>query len=88
MNKNSSVLKDIKSLGQLRDELKLQSHLFKVEAKKEWNQLERDWKVLKREVKPTAQAAKKSTGEIKKSTRELFRGIKSGYVRLKQALTD
>jgi len=39
MNKTTSVLKDIKSLGQLRDELKVQSHLFKVEVKKDWKKL-------------------------------------------------
>ena len=86
MNKTTSLLKDIKSLGQLRDELKVQSHLFKVEMKKDWRKLEKDWKLIKRQIEPSKQNAKKSAREIKQSTRHLLAAIRSGYNKLKQTV--
>jgi len=86
MGKTTSILKDIKSLGQLRDELKVQSHLFKVEMKKDWQKLEKDLKLIKRQIEPSKQNAKKSASEIKQSTQQLLAAIRSGYDKLKQTV--
>ena len=42
MPKPSVVLKDIKSVEQLRDEIKVQAHLLKAEAKSEFKKMEKD----------------------------------------------
>lgn len=86
MAKGTPVLKEVKSLEQLRDELRVQTHLFKAEVKNEWKKIEQDWKILKRELRPTKEAAHKSKSEIKRSTQQLLKSLKAGYRRVKQAI--
>ena len=86
MPKNAPILKEIKSLEQIRGELKVQAHLFKAEVKEEWKKVEQDWKTLKREIHPAKQAARQSKLEIKASTQKLLRTLKSSYERVKKTL--
>ena len=86
MPKSSVVFKDIKSVEQLRDEIKVQAHLLKAEAKSEFEKMEKDWKVIKREIFPVRLAAQRSKVEIKKSTRELLHSLKSSYERMRSFL--
>ena len=86
MPKSSVVFKDIKSVEQLRDEIKVQAHLLKAEAKSEFKKMEKDWKIIKREIFPVKRAAHKSRVEIKKSTRDLLHSLKSSYERVRSFL--
>ncbi len=78
MAKSSFIFKDLKTLGQFRDELKVQTHLFKLEVKNEWEKLEYDWKVLQRQLSPPKKRAKKCTAKIKASTQQFLRSVKLG----------
>jgi len=76
----------VQDLERLRDELKVQAHLFKGEAKQEWEKLEKDMQTLRQQSKPIQVAAEKSAAEVQAATKLLFQTIKHGYERIKSAL--
>ncbi len=86
MPNNSSPLKDIKSLEQLRDELKLKLHLFKADMKDEWTRIEADWQKLQGQMKPVQKAAEKTATDVKVASERLFETVKRGYERIKGSL--
>lgn len=73
-------------LKQQRDELRLQMHLAKEDAKSEWDKLEDRWD----EVKPKLDVAKDHTAEASKevwSALELAgEAIKNGYQKIRRDL--
>lgn len=86
MNKNPLDPNELKTLEQLRDELKLQAHLFKAEMKKEWEKLEKDMAKLRTDMAPVTKAAKESADDIAGASRLLFKTVRKGYERIKQSL--
>jgi hypothetical protein len=76
----------MKSLMQLRDDLKVQAHLFKAELKDHWQKLEKDLARLRQDSAPVEKAAKTSADDVKAATRELFDTVKKGYERIKESL--
>ncbi len=74
---------EIESLGQLRDEVKLQAHLLKTDMKDELHKLENDWRRL---ITPSKRVARKSAAEVKTATQQLLKTIQTGYERIKQSL--
>jgi hypothetical protein len=82
-----SPLKDLQSLRQLRDELKLQAHLFKGDLAEEWKNLEREMKVvLHTQSAPIKEAARKSAKDVKAASTQLVRALKKSCQRIKQSL--
>jgi hypothetical protein len=79
-------LGDIESLAQLRDELALQAHLAKAEAKSLWTRLEEDWDKLQREIKHVRFTTNQSAQEVSTAAELLFSSLKDGYQKFKQSL--
>jgi hypothetical protein len=79
-------LSDVDSLQQLRDELTLQAHLMKAEAKDRWAELEQDWARLQDELRPVRSAANKSAGEISAAAQLLVESLKDGYQQMKRSV--
>jgi hypothetical protein len=76
----------VSSLKQMRDELKVQIHLGKAEAKEEWEKLEEKWQELKARGEPVAEAVEESAKDLG-SALELVGGeLKAGYERIKKLL--
>ena len=76
----------LSSLKKMRDELKVQIHLGKAEAKDEWEKLEEKWQELKEQGKTVAEAVDESAKDVA-SALELVGGeLKAGYKRLKKLL--
>ena len=70
-------------LKQTREELRLKMHLGSMEAKAQWEGLESKWRDF------AAEARLAETGEeVEGSLRELGRELKTGYERIKAALTQ
>ena len=81
-----SLKREREALQQLRDELKLQLHLGKAEAKKEWDRLERQWVQLEAELGRVGEQAKEPLEDIGRAARSLVDELKSGYSRIKHQL--
>ena len=71
---------DIDSLRQLRDELKLQLHLAKAEAKDRWDKLETKWNEIEAR---SAEARRESIQTIATNTRKLVDELRDEYNELK-----
>jgi Skp family chaperone for outer membrane proteins len=78
-----TLLRDIDSLRALRDELKLQLHLGKAEAKDRWDKLETKWNQLEAR---SAEARRESLQTIQTATRQLVNELKEEYNELKSSL--
>ena len=79
---------DFKGLEQLRDELKVQAHLFKADARDQWENLEKDFSKLRAETAPVREAASQSAEEIKEASKLLFDTVKEGYERIKRSMNS
>ncbi len=77
---------DLQALEFIRDELTLQSHLFKAEAKKGWAELESRWDELKAQLSHAKSAAASAEPEIEAAAKMLIDTLKSGYAGLRNAL--
>ena len=81
-----SLERERDALRQARDELKLQLHLGSMEAKRQWDQLEKTWEQVSVEIERLGAHAKAPLDEIGKATRSLLTEIKSGYERVREQL--
>ena len=85
-NPRPFTVHDFDSLAQLRDELLVQTHLFKAEAKDRWELAEQRWDALRDDVHAARESIDKSSFEVAYATQLLFETLRDSYVDLKQAL--
>ncbi len=71
--------KEVEVLKKTRDELRVQLHLAKVEAKEEWEKLESKWHHVEADLKHRTDESKKSIQEASSSVKEVARELKEGY---------
>lgn len=76
----------IGSLKRLRDELEVQIHLGKAEAKDEWERLEEKWQELKAQGKAVAEAADESAKNVGSALEIVAEELKDGYQRIRKLL--
>jgi hypothetical protein len=74
----SETRQEVDALVRLRDELRVQLALGKLEAREEFETLEQRWRSLQ-------QAAERTTGELEEAVHDLLREIRDGYHRLARA---
>ncbi len=77
---------ELEKLEQLRDELRLQAHLFKADMKKEYESLEKQYQKVKRDANPVRRAVKETADEVSEATRLLFDTVLDGMKRLRKSL--
>ncbi len=82
---NTSEAASVSTLAQMRDELRLQSHLAKAEARAEWSGW-RQWKDLERKRAAVETASAETCQEIGTAIRHLMKEIAEGYERIKRSL--
>jgi hypothetical protein len=75
----------IEALRQEHDEMVLQLHLAKAEAKQEWEQLERKFENLEERFDSFGNEAKASAGEVAASLRQLAAELDRAYKRLRKS---
>ena len=75
------------NLKRLRDELKLQAHLFKAEARDEWERIEKDFVQVEQRFGQLKETAKESAKEIEGATERLLDSVKTGYEKLKSHIS-
>ena len=76
--------KEIDDLKRIRDELKVQAHLAKAEAKEIWQQLEATWPELKKNLAKIESLASESIDEVASATRTLIDSLRKGYERFRR----
>lgn len=84
--KLKSEISDLaKKLKYERDELNLQMHLAKAEARDEWDALEKQWNHFQGKVALVTGAAHDASAEIGTATCLLGEEIKNGYKHIREA---
>jgi hypothetical protein len=86
MAERTHWMTEVKSLGQLRDEIRLKAHLLRADLRAEMNRLETEWQRLNRDLEPLKNAAAESAKELSFSTKQLFGSLRRGYERIRDAL--
>ena len=74
------------ALRQLRDELRLQIHLARMEARSQWEKLDPKWKELEPKLDGLEHAPVAVARELRSTARVLVKDLAEGYQRIRQAL--
>ncbi|MCP5178969.1 MAG: hypothetical protein H6993_18620 [Pseudomonadales bacterium] len=74
------------SLATERDELRLQLHLLKAEAREEWDAVEKKWAHFESRMERAGKSVRLSAGEIGAASETVAEEIGNAYRRLKQSL--
>jgi hypothetical protein len=83
---NQAIHNDLQLLALARDEIKLQAHLLKADAKVRWDELERKWGELKSHVERAEVAAGGAEREVETAARLLADSLRAGYKQVRDAL--
>lgn len=73
-------------LKRLRDELQLQVHLGKAEARDEWADLEGKWEQFENKMRAVGEEAGEAAKDVGTALEKLGGELKTGYERIKKAL--
>ncbi len=80
-------LKALKAeLIQTRDELRVQMHLARADARDEWDELEGKWAEFERKMDKVEEAAEDAAKEIGSALSTLGAEIREGYQRIRDAI--
>ena len=88
-NEDKSIWDEtLSSLRQQRDELALQLHLGKAEARDEWEKLREKLEQLNQDYEPVKDAVGQSAGNLMESLKLVAGEIKDGFDRVLKSLQD
>ena len=73
-------------LRAIREEIEVQMHLGKLEARDKWNDLEKHWDHAEQKLKQLSEAGREAAEDISAATQVVLDEIRSGYEKLKEAL--
>lgn len=80
--------KDLELLAKARDELKLQVHLAKADAKSEWAKLESTWQKVNEQVQQTRNGTEQPIKDITSAAKVLIDELRAGYARVREQLKE
>jgi len=69
-----------------RDKIKLQLHLLNMEAKEEWNELEKKYEHFKTKASKVTEVAEDSAGDVGEALKLVGEELREGYKRIKKSL--
>lgn len=81
-----TTLRDIDSLAGVREELRLQAHLFKAELIDRWNEAESRWQDLQTEIHALGKAVDRSRAELGAAASLAAQALRETYEDLRAAL--
>ncbi len=76
----------VEDLKQQRDELRLQMHLFKAEAKDEWGELEKQWVSLESRLKTASDKAFVASKDVATTLGVIAEEVGDAYRRIRDRL--
>ena len=80
------IREEADELRGLRDDLKLQLHLGRMEAQERFEKVEKDWEHLEAKLKLVAEASRESSDEVGEAARLLVEEIREGYRHVRSLL--
>lgn len=80
------LTEDIEGLKKLRDELRVQLHLGKAEARERFEKLEKSWQHLEARLKVIREESGEELGQIREAAGLLVGEIRDGYKHLRSLL--
>lgn len=83
---NRAITRDIEGLRQLRDELRVQLHLGKAEARERFEKLEQSWQHLEAKLKLIREESAGDLSQIREAAGLLVGEIREGYRHLRSLL--
>lgn len=75
-----------KDLKQARDELRVQMHLAKADARDEWENLEKKWDEFEGRMDKVEDAAEDAAKDVGQAASALGEELKAGYQRIRDAI--
>lgn len=81
-------LHDLENLGRLRDELRLQAHLFGAELKDRWQDAEKRWEQLQIEARSISTAVSHSREELGAAASLAASTLHDAYVDMRRRLKE
>ncbi|MBI2373661.1 MAG: hypothetical protein HYV07_06645 [Deltaproteobacteria bacterium] len=79
MNWKEKLETELSELETLRDELRLQAHLGKVEAKAQWEKAESTWAEVRRRLLELESVSGDAAKEVGRAAKGLLDEIRAGY---------
>ena len=76
----------LEKLKTQRDELRVQMHLAKAEAKDVWENMEQKWNEFEPKAKQVGNAAAEASKDVLEAARQLGKEIKEGYEHIRKSL--
>jgi hypothetical protein len=76
----------LEKLRQERDELRVQMHLARADAKQEWERIEEKWREVDRNLAPVKQTALHSAKDVITALESLGHEIAEAYRRLREGV--
>ena len=80
------LTRELEGLREMRDELKLQLHLGKADAKEAFESVEKRWQHLEAKLKLLREESREDLAEIREAAKLLSEEIRDGYRHLKKLL--
>ncbi len=80
------ITKALEHFKQQRDELQVQLHLAKADAKDEWARLESQWDDIKPKLEAAREEVGKTAGSVGEALSLAIDELKNGYERLRSRL--
>lgn len=77
------VKEELEGLRRLRDELRVQAHLGKAEARERWEHLEKRWEHLEGRLATLRRESREPLHDIGEAARNLLDEIREGYRHLR-----
>jgi hypothetical protein len=83
---SDKVKAEVEELRALRDDLKLQVHLGKMDAQRRFEKAEKDWESLEAKLRVLATASRESLGDVGEAVKLLLHEIRESYRHIRKAL--
>lgn len=84
---NEKIHEEVDALKRVRDELRVQIHLGKAEAKERWEEAEKSWHHLEARLRQLREESREPVDDIAKAARNLAHEIREGYRHIKRTLS-
>jgi hypothetical protein len=78
------LTREVEGLRQMRDEMKLQAHLGKADAKDAWEDVEKRWQHLEGRLRVLRNASKEELADVADAAKLLIEEIRRGYQHVKK----
>ncbi len=77
---------ELKDLRTTRDELRVRMHLGKMDAQKQWEQVEKQWQHVESKLKVAGETGREIAEDVGEAANLAIEEMKEGYAKLRKLL--